>query len=113
LQATTDASAAPLGGQLVDVELVGLIVLFGAVIIAVVRVSLRTPRPAEAATRNVGEVPTQQPEASRQGWRHRLRRPRLRIPRMRRGPGVDAHVVASAETAVANEPSAEGSAREL
>jgi ABC-type amino acid transport substrate-binding protein len=90
LQATTDASAAPFGGQLVDVELVGLIVLFGAVIVAVVRVSLRTPRPAQPATpaaadTTAGEPRVQKTEstASPQRWRQWVRAPRLRMPWVR------------------------------
>jgi hypothetical protein len=93
LQATTDASAAPLGGQLLNVELVGLIVLFSAVIIAVVRVALRTPKPARAAAATSADQTSVVPEAakseaatptaSQQGWRHWIRAPRLRRPRVR------------------------------
>jgi hypothetical protein len=46
LRATTDASAVPLSRQLIGAEVAGLVAILGAVIVAVVRVALRTPKPA-------------------------------------------------------------------
>lgn len=56
LRADTDASAVPLDRQLIGIQMVGLVVLLGAVVIAIVRVSLRTPKTADG-------VPTGQPKA--------------------------------------------------
>ena len=49
LRATTDASAIPMSRQLMGAEVAGLVAILGAVIVAVVRVALRTPRPATPA----------------------------------------------------------------
>ncbi len=49
LHAVTDAAAVPLASHYMGIQLVGLVVLFGALVVAVVRVSLRTPRPGEPA----------------------------------------------------------------
>ncbi len=51
LRAATDASTVPLASHYMGIQLVGLVVLFGALVIAVVRVSLRTPRPDAPARR--------------------------------------------------------------
>lgn len=82
LQASTDASAVPFGGQLRHVELIALIVILGAVIVAVVHVSLRTPRPAQpAAPGAADQLSEQKPDALRRRQRLWVRAPWLRARR--------------------------------